>query len=1021
WIQRLNKFDYEVIYRPGEQNQIADILSRDIENIESTDDENDEYEQIFSTHIHNYNNKIFEAISNFTKLLESHIYKNIINNAIVYTNKKRKRLVVPESKKSEIMKWFDSSNFSTHPGIQAKSGRRTHNIPLQPISINSFKDLWELDILGPLPETTEGHKYILSMMDYYTSFPHPIAISNIDAITVARAIVEYIITLHGIPKQIHTDNEQKKTTINRYQKKYLTTSKIMKVINQSYSKPNYLIEHARHPNISKTTTPKPNGGVIFTNQIKGIMVRFQIQTVEKHKSTFNNEKNMNDESPMQQSESLINVEIESNQDNCVESSDTESVHESIRSENESLFNGRRSISRALASIRDYTGGSIPQNTLKPVKKIKKLGTIAGVYFPCLQNIFGVILFIRLTWIVGVAGIFESFGVVILCCFTTLTTAISMSAIATNGMVAGGGSYFMISRALGPAIGSAVGILFYLGTSFATSMYIVGSVEILLKYISPSIAILWDPEKNITIDNDYRIYGSAILIILTVIVFMGVRFVSLFAPVALFCVVVSIISVYIGIITANFIEKPDICVLQNGALIKPEIYNLNISLCTDEYIRNYYCNQTLENCNVYNQHQPVYRLNSIPGFKLNTIKNNLYATYRKIDHVYTYDRYLNYTMTNNELRADVTSSFIVFIALFFPSCTGIMAGSNRSGDLANPQNSIPRGTIAAVLTTSFVYLSSVILFGAVIEGPLMKDKFGESVQGGLLVAKLCWPNEWVVLIGSFLSTIGAGLQCLTGAPRLLLAISDDNVIPFLKYFGKRTKSGGPITSLIFTFLIALCGIIFAKLEYIAPIVTMFFLMCYSFVNIACTLQTMLKSPNWRPRFFYYHWTLSLLGTLMCMCILIISVDWYYLIPGLLFAAFIYKYVEYYQMKSSAEKEWGDGLKGLTISAAHFSLRQLEDAPIHVKNWRPQVLLLVKADSDPDTEENTKIFAFARQLKAGKGLMMVATVLRENLQDSGKLRETKKQEIKKIVKREKLKAFVDVVISKSVAFTIRIMYW
>lgn len=61
----------------------------------------------------------------------------------------------------------------------------------------------------------------------------------------------------------------------------------------------------------------------------------------------------------------------------------------------------------------------------------------------------------------------------------MLTAISMSAIATNGVVPAGGSYFMISRALGPEFGGAVGILFYLGTTVASSMYIIGSVEILL--------------------------------------------------------------------------------------------------------------------------------------------------------------------------------------------------------------------------------------------------------------------------------------------------------------------------------------------------------------------------------------------------------------------------------------------------------------------------------------------------------------------------------------------------------------
>lgn len=62
---------------------------------------------------------------------------------------------------------------------------------------------------------------------------------------------------------------------------------------------------------------------------------------------------------------------------------------------------------------------------------------------------------------------------------TFLTGISMSAIATNGVVPAGGSYFMISRSLGPEFGGAVGILFYIATTVAAAMYIIGAVEILL--------------------------------------------------------------------------------------------------------------------------------------------------------------------------------------------------------------------------------------------------------------------------------------------------------------------------------------------------------------------------------------------------------------------------------------------------------------------------------------------------------------------------------------------------------------
>ncbi|CAL8274688.1 unnamed protein product [Boreogadus saida] len=67
---------------------------------------------------------------------------------------------------------------------------------------------------------------------------------------------------------------------------------------------------------------------------------------------------------------------------------------------------------------------------------------------------------------------------------TMLTAISMSAIATNGVVPAGGSYYMISRSLGPEFGGAVGICFYLGTTFAGAMYILGAIELLLIYIAP---------------------------------------------------------------------------------------------------------------------------------------------------------------------------------------------------------------------------------------------------------------------------------------------------------------------------------------------------------------------------------------------------------------------------------------------------------------------------------------------------------------------------------------------------------
>ena len=68
-------------------------------------------------------------------------------------------------------------------------------------------------------------------------------------------------------------------------------------------------------------------------------------------------------------------------------------------------------------------------------------------------------------------------------------------------------------------------------------------------------------------------------------------------------------------------------------------------------------------------------------------------------------------------------------------------------------------------------------------------------------------------------------------------------------------------------------------------------------------------------------------------------------------------------SRAEKEWGDGLRGLALSAARYSLLRLEQGPPHTKNWRPQVLVLAKLNNEL-MPTYRKMVAFASQLKAGE---------------------------------------------------------
>uniref|UniRef100_A0A8C3CUM0 Solute carrier family 12 member 7 n=1 Tax=Cairina moschata TaxID=8855 RepID=A0A8C3CUM0_CAIMO len=636
-----------------------------------------------------------------------------------------------------------------------------------------------------------------------------------------------------------------------------------------------------------------------------------------------------------------------------------------------------SLLNKLANYTNLTQGVVEheadEDTKRKEVKVPRMGTFIGVYLPCLQNILGVILFLRLTWIVGTAGVLESFIIVFMCCACTMLTAISMSAIATNGVVPAGGSYYMISRSLGPEFGGAVGLCFYLGTTFAGAMYILGTIEILLTYISPSAAIFKaeDGEETEAMLNNMRVYGTCIIILMAVVVFVGVKYVNKLALVFLACVILSIIAIYAGVIKTAF-DPPD---FPSQVLNYCPDYTVTIAIVFP-LVDNLWSVYSEKGSIVEKKNQP-----SVSGSEDIKIGGRPY--------VFT----------------DIMTYFTMLVGIYFPSVTGIMAGSNRSGDLKDAQKSIPTGTILAISTTSFIYLSCIVLFGACIEGVILRDKFGEAVNGNLVVGTLAWPSPWVIVIGSFFSTCGAGLQSLTGAPRLLQAIARDGIVPFIQVFGHGKANGEPTWALLLTAGICEIGILIASLDSVAPILSMFFLMCYMFVNLACAVQTLLRTPNWRPRFKYYHWTLSFLGMSLCLALMFIC-SWYYALVAMLIAGCIYKYIEY----RGAEKEWGDGIRGLSLNAARYALLRVEDGPPHTKNWRPQLLVLLNLDCE-QLVKHPRLLSFTSQLKAGKGLTIVGSVLQGTYLD--KCTETQKAEenVKALMGVEKTKGFCQIVVSPS----------
>uniref|UniRef100_A0A8C0C2P5 Solute carrier family 12 member 7 n=1 Tax=Buteo japonicus TaxID=224669 RepID=A0A8C0C2P5_9AVES len=686
-----------------------------------------------------------------------------------------------------------------------------------------------------------------------------------------------------------------------------------------------------------------------------------------------------------------------------------------------------SLLNKLANYTNLTQGVVEHEADEDSKrkevKVPRMGTFIGVYLPCLQNILGVILFLRLTWIVGTAGVLESFIIVFMCCACTMLTAISMSAIATNGVVPAGGSYYMISRSLGPEFGGAVGLCFYLGTTFAGAMYILGTIEILLTYISPSAAIFKAEEVGEETEamlNNMRVYGTCIIILMAIVVFVGVKYVNKLALVFLACVILSIIAIYAGVIKTAF-DPPDfpICLLGNRTLSKrsfdvcAKFTESNNETKTTTLWR-LFCDSSLLNatCDDYFSLNNVTEIQGIPGIMSGVLADNLWSAYSEKGSIV--EKKDQPSVAGSEdtkmgglpyVFTDIMTYFTMLVGIYFPSVTGIMAGSNRSGDLKDAQKSIPTGTILAISTTSFILidLSCIVLFGACIEGVILRDKFGEAVDGNLVVGTLAWPSPWVIVIGSFFSTCGAGLQSLTGAPRLLQAIARDGIVPFLQVFGHGKANGEPTWALLLTAGICEIGILIASLDSVAPILSMFFLMCYMFVNLACAVQTLLRTPNWRPRFKYYHWTLSFLGMSLCLALMFIC-SWYYALIAMLIAGCIYKYIEY----RGAEKEWGDGIRGLSLNAARYALLRVEDGPPHTKNWRPQLLVLLNLDSE-QLVKHPRLLSFTSQLKAGKGLTIVGSVLQGIYLDKCTEAQKAEENVKALMGVEKTKGFCQIVVS------------
>lgn len=116
------------------------------------------------------------------------------------------------------------------------------------------------------------------------------------------------------------------------------------------------------------------------------------------------------------------------------------------------------------------------NITKAEEKLGGLGTFGGVFTPSILTILGVIMYLRLGWVVGNVGLLQTLLIVTLASSITFLTGLSISAIATDKVVRTGGAYYIISRALGIEAGGAIGIPLYMAQALSVSLYTMGFAE-----------------------------------------------------------------------------------------------------------------------------------------------------------------------------------------------------------------------------------------------------------------------------------------------------------------------------------------------------------------------------------------------------------------------------------------------------------------------------------------------------------------------------------------------------------------
>ena len=207
------------------------------------------------------------------------------------------------------------------------------------------------------------------------------------------------------------------------------------------------------------------------------------------------------------------------------------------------------------------------------------------------------------------------------------------------------------------------------------------------------------------------------------------------------------------------------------------------------------------------------------------------------------------------------SFFFVFTIIFPAFTGLAAGLGLSGDLKDPKKSIPQGTLWATIAGMLIYIAAAYKF-SISASP-------EDLVADQLIMQRIAVWSPIIPVGLAAASISSALGSIMVAPRTLQAIGYDDIFPQKKlnlWAAKGKKADNePINGSVITILIAFFFIIIGDINFVAQIISMFFMVTYGAICMVSVLEHFAADPAYRPT-FRSKWYISLLGALFSLWIM-----------------------------------------------------------------------------------------------------------------------------------------------------------